>query len=205
MKTIHFIATMTMILFSIQFSTAQQSEELPRGYVDVKINPMYLSISSLDYSADFLFSENFSLEVNSEYLWNFMPHKKGKRKGYTVSLRAKAYLGDKYAAGYYMGAYAKYARRSYDVPERFDAASSLLLFPFLITDPAHQVESKKMSFGYLTGYKIVLPKKFMVDIGGGLGMNLDNDVQRIELDGTRGVKETSLLDAMIYVGIGYRF
>jgi hypothetical protein len=191
MNTTKFIAFLAACLFIGATATKLQAQ------VDVTTNPVNLLFGNINAGADFKIKENFSLEVNAGYskgdYWGLVD----KRETVPVNLIGKYYFSPKHGAdGFYVDGFTRFVNRN--IQATYNGGDGDV--PTTVNFSRTQV-----GLGFGLGFKVVVPKGFVFDIGTGIGRALYSH-DKINVS-EKDYKVPELIRTMGYfkIGLGYRF
>jgi Protein of unknown function (DUF3575) len=170
--------------------------------VDVTINPVILLAADVGLGADFVVSENISIEAKLGYgstkLSSPFSNLFGEEddsfdptlKAFSINAVGKYYFNPKRGAdGFYADLFLRNVNRTYDsTPQSGNA----------------DVRWNRTSIGFGAGYKVVAAKGLVFDIGLGLGRSIIGDPTYVGEGNQQSVNwPNTMLQGKL--GIGYRF
>ncbi|HMX39287.1 MAG TPA: DUF3575 domain-containing protein [Saprospiraceae bacterium] len=181
MKKLLFPLLLTLCVFGYREANAQ---------VDVTLNPIGLLFGDFSIGADFILTDNFSIEPQVGFGSKSISDIKGSNLG--VSAVGKYYFnpnrgGDRF----YADAFLRYATRNWNYDDNSGFAD---------------YTTTRIGLGFGLGYKVVSGGGFVFDIGFGVGRAIVDKNKYKDSTGTTQV-EVDWIPIMVQgkLGIGYRF
>jgi len=159
--------------------------------IDATINPVGLLFGGINVGADFVLSEDFSIEANVGYNAAKDKDRSQKYTGVPIQAVGKYYFNPADGADkFYAAAFVRYVNRSYTN----DGSSSFA-----------DLTQSRLGAGVGLGFKAVSQKNIVFDFGINVGRVISDNTKYSDSNGTQ--EEVSIPGVIIAVklGVGYRF
>ena len=183
MKIRIFVAALA--LFTL--STTSQAQ------IDATANPLGILFGSLSVGADFLITDNISVEPTIGYGTRNRDLLGYQSSAFTISTFGKYYFNpDNGADKFYGSVWLRYVNRSIDWDEDFLGFANI------------DYNETKVGIGLGIGWKIVSNNGIVFDIGAGLGRSFIN-TNNLDDDFIGNLADISDLMVNGKLGVGYRF
>lgn len=190
MKTKYFFPL--LLLLSI-FALAPKSAKAQQ--IDVTVNPLGLLFGDLNVGADFMLSENLSVEgtLGLNFGKSDFNSIEAKYSGIPVTVFGKYYFSPREGADrFYADAWLRFVNRSY----KWEGANSAGLSDYSQT---------RVGIGFGIGFKTVSSKGIVFDIGLGAGRALLDKTSFKDSSGTQTEIDWPEVMFVGKLGVGYRF